>query len=119
MNSGIFNAAVLTVCVDPVVADQIVNAVEQMPWLVTASAFETYISAVRRPYFSPNVKVANAIIAIVDFDGDVDQAVETTKYLHQSFPGKVTVIALAKASDPTLFALGHARGLQRISLQAL
>jgi pilus assembly protein CpaE len=100
--SGIFNAAVLTVCVDPVTAEKIVHGVEQMPWLVTASAFETYISAVRRPYFAPTVKTANAIIAVVDFDSNVEQAIETTKYLQQTFPGKVTVIALAQADEHAL-----------------
>jgi pilus assembly protein CpaE len=79
-----------------------VHAVEQMPWLVTAAGFETYISAVRRPYFAPAIKTANTVIAVVDFDGDSDQAVETTKYLHQNFPGKLTVIALAQVGDPAL-----------------
>jgi hypothetical protein len=56
-----------------------------MPWLVTAAGFETYISASRRPYFAPAIKTANTVIAVVDYDGDSDQAVETTRYLHQSF----------------------------------
>ena len=54
--------------------------------MVTAAGFETYISAARRPYFAPAIKTANTVIAVVDFDGDSDQAVETTKYLHQTFP---------------------------------
>ena len=102
MNSGIHNAAALMVCVDPATAEKMVHGVEQMPWLVTAASFETYISAARRPYFSPAIKTANIVIAVVDFDGDSDQAVETTKYLHQTFPGKLTVIALAQASEPAL-----------------
>jgi len=102
MNSGILNAAALMVCVDPATSEKMIHGVEQMPWMVTAAGFETYISAARRPYFAPAIKTANMVIAVVDYDGDSDQAVETTKYLHQTFPGKLTVIALAQAGDPTL-----------------
>jgi pilus assembly protein CpaE len=102
MNSGILNAAALMVCVDPATSEEIIHGVEQMPWMVTAAGFETYISAARRPYFAPAIKTANTVVAVVDYDGDSDQAVETTKYLHQTFPGKVTVMALAQASDPNL-----------------
>jgi pilus assembly protein CpaE len=102
MNSGILNAAALMVCVDPATAEKMVHGVEQMPWMVTAAGFETYISASRRPYFAPAIKTASTVIAVVDFDGDSDQAVETTKYLHQTFPGKLTVIALAQPGDQAL-----------------
>jgi pilus assembly protein CpaE len=102
ITAGIFNTTVLTVCVDPTTAERIVNSVEQMPWLVSAVNFETYISAVRRPYFAPQIKFANAVIAIVDFDANKEQAMESTRYLQQMFPGKVTVIALAEVKDPAL-----------------
>ena len=99
---SVFQAAVITVCVEPETAERIVEAVERMPWSVSSSNFEAYISAVRRPYFGPQVNVANACIAIVDFDVDPLQAVETTKYLQQLFPGRVTVIALSGSKSPDL-----------------
>jgi len=40
---------------------------------VTAAVFETYISAVRRPYFAPAIKTAKRVIAVVDYDGDSDR----------------------------------------------
>ena len=101
-NTNIFQAAVITVCVEQETAERIVEAIEKMPWAVHASNFEAYISAVRRPYFGPQVNVANACIAIVDFDVDPAQAVETTKYLQQLFPGRVTVIALSGSKNPDL-----------------
>ncbi len=101
-STSIFQAAVITVCVDPETAEQILDAIERMPWAVCPSSFEAYISSVRRPYFSPQVNLANACIAIVDFDADADQAVETTKYLQQLFVGRITVIALSASKSPDL-----------------
>ena len=102
---SIFQAAVITVCVDPDTADRIVEAVERMPWAVHPSSFEAYISAVRRPYFGPQVNVANAVIAVVDFDTDSAQAVETTKY-----PGRITVVALSGSKNPDILLLAMRAG---------
>ncbi len=101
-NAASYDAAVITICVEPETAEQIVQAVEQMPWAVTASSFEAYVSAVRRPYFGPQISAAKACIAIVDFDLNAEQAAETTKYLQQLFAGRLTVIALAESRDPEL-----------------
>jgi pilus assembly protein CpaE len=100
--SGVFSATVITVCVEPEISEQILRAVNQMPWLITSSSFEAYVSATRRPYFGAQTKASNVCIAVVDFDQDPEQAVETTKYLHQMFPGKINVIALAASRDPDL-----------------
>jgi len=108
--SGVFTAAVVTVCLDPDTAERVVQAVEKMPWLVTSSNFEAYISAARRPYIGPQLKAANACIAIVDFDHRPEEAVETTKYLQQVFPGKITVIALAQSREPELLLLAMRGG---------
>jgi pilus assembly protein CpaE len=99
---NVFQAAVITVCVEPETAERIVEAIERMPWVVNSSSFEAYISAVRRPYFGPQVNVANACIAVVDFDVDPAQAVETTRYLQQLFAGRVTVVALSGSKSPDL-----------------
>ena len=99
---GVFSAAVLTVNVDAKTAEQFVEAVEHMPWLVTSSVFEGYVSTSRRPYMGPEVKSANAVIALVDFDGDPDKAVESIKYLQALFAGKLTAIALSNSRSPEL-----------------
>ena len=97
-----YDVAVITICVEAEIAEQMVQAVEAMPWAVTASSFEAYISAVRRPYFGPQISAAKACIAIVDFDLNPEQAVEATAYLQQLFAGRLTVIALAESRDPEL-----------------
>lgn len=104
-NSATYDVAVITVCVDPQTTEEIVQSVETTRWAVTSASFVTYISSVRRPYFGPQVSAAKAIIAIVDFDQDSEQAVETTKYLQAIFAGKVTIVALAESRDPDLLLL--------------
>ena len=110
LESGIVNAAIITVCLDTETAERVVETVEKMPWVVTASHFEAYISAARRPYIGPQLKAANGCIAIVDFDHKPEEAVETTKYLQQLFPGKITVIALAQSREPELLLLAMRGG---------
>lgn len=108
--SGIFTVAVVTVCLDTDTAEHAIQAVEKMNWVVTTSSFEAYISASRRPYIGPQLKSANMCIAIVDFDHRPEEAVETTKYLQQVFPGNLTVIALAQSREPELLLLAMRGG---------
>jgi pilus assembly protein CpaE len=101
-NASTFDVAVITVCVDAATTEEIIQAIESTRWAITSANFETYISAVRRPYLGPQLNAAKCVIAVVDFDADSDQAVETTKYLQSLFLGKITVIALAESRDPEL-----------------
>lgn len=100
--SGITNASIILVRVGPRDAETIQQGLNRMPWIVTSSNFDAYVSSTRRPYFGPQMKTAQAIVAFVDFDDDPEQAVETTKYLGQMFPGKLTVVAMASDLDPDL-----------------
>lgn len=109
-HAGMYDVAVITVCVEAEVAEQMVQAVEKMPWAMAASSFEAYISAVRRPYFGAQISAAKACIAIVDFDLNPEQAVETTAYLQQLFAGRLTVIALAESRDPELLLMAMRGG---------
>ena len=108
--SGIFNAAVITVCLEPEIANTVVETVEKMPWLVSSSSFEAYVSAARRPYIGLQLKSAHGCIAVVDFDQNPEQAVESTKYLQQIFANKITIIALAASHDPDLLLLAMRAG---------
>jgi len=100
--SATFDVAIVTVCADPDTTEAIIQTFEGTLWTVTTASFEAYISSVRRPYFGPQVGAAKIVIAVVDYDADPDQAVETTRYLQTLFVGKVTVMALAESRDPDL-----------------
>ena len=97
-----YDVALITVCVDPDDAYRIAESVERMPWAVASASFDAYINALRRPYFSASISAAKACVAVVDFDLDVAQAIEATKYLQQFFAGRVTVIAVAESRDPDI-----------------
>jgi len=106
----ILDVVVITVCVDSGPADHLVKAVKRMPWLVSSSSFDAYISAARRPSLGLDIKSADACIAIVDFDKNPNQAAETAQYLTQALPGKLTVIALAKDNDPAMLLMAMRAG---------
>jgi len=105
----VFTAGVITICADPRVAEQFVEAVERKPWLLIAANFEGYISAQRRPYISPELKSAHASIALVDFDHDPEQALESIKFLRQVFP-RIMVVALAADRAPELLLMAMRAG---------
>jgi len=69
---------------------------------VTSATFDAYVSSTRRPYFGPQIGASKSVIAIVDFDLDPDQAVESCRYLQAMFAGKVAVMAIAESRDPDL-----------------
>ncbi len=96
------NATVLSVCVDAETMGQILDATEYRNWAVHDAAFDTYISAKRRPHFGEHLKSTDACVAIVDFDHDAEQAVQSTAYLQQVFAGKIVIVALSASSDPQL-----------------
>ena len=118
-NSLVFSAAIFTVSVDPVIAEQAVRVISEMPWLVTSTSFEAYISDDRRPYISPQSKAANACIALVDFDKDRELALETTRYLQHVFGNKATVIALSDALDQGLLLEAMRAGCKEFLLKPL
>lgn len=98
----ILSAVVITVGVQPEFAGRLVELARKMHWEVTASNFDTYISAVRRPSLGSEMKSADLCLAVIDFDGQPEQAAETAQYLTHAFPGRMTIIALAKSDDPAM-----------------
>lgn len=109
-NLGVSSAAILTVGVDPDTSDHLLRAAETMTWVVSGADFEAYISAARRPHITQEVKHAEICIAVVDYDGDPDQAVESTAYLQQLFGSKISVVALSGSQDPALLLLAMRSG---------
>jgi pilus assembly protein CpaE len=94
--------ALLTVCVDPLVAEQLMQSVAAKPWSLECLEFDSYMSPVMRPQLSPEAKNAQALIAVIDFDTDPEQALETTAYLQRSFFGRIAIVSLARNPDAAL-----------------
>jgi pilus assembly protein CpaE len=101
-NSQTLSVALITVSIDADTADKLTQSTVHMPWLLVHAELDGYISATRRPHFSHEVKSANALIAVVDFDADAEQAMETTAHLHQLFFGRIAIVALSSHVDPDL-----------------
>jgi pilus assembly protein CpaE len=101
-NTNILTASIVTVCVDEEAIERVLSAADNISWTLSMADFESYVSAVRRPNISQQIKSANICIAIVDFDKDVDLAVESTSYLQQVFGGRITVVALSKEQKPEM-----------------
>ena len=98
-NAGIPSVALITVGLDAELAEEIAVAVSHMPWQVHRAECESYISASRRPPFSQAVKSAHYCIAVIDFDADMEQAIEAATYIQEMFSGKAALVARSVAED--------------------
>lgn len=94
--------ALLTVCVDQDSAQRLERATESQPWELTHESFDEYVSAMRRPAVSTEVKTADAVLAIIDFDRDSHSAQQTAAFLQQLFFGRVFIAALSSRNDGDL-----------------
>lgn len=92
-NAPIPSVALITVGLDHVLADEIAYSVSTMAWAVHRGDCEGYISAAKRPPFSQLLKSAHYCIAVIDFDQDIDLAIETAAYIQEMFSGKAALVA--------------------------
>jgi len=115
----ILSAVVITVGVDPEFAKRVVELAKKMHWEVTASHFDAYISATRRPSLGSEMKSADLCLAIIDFDKKPEQAAETAQYLTHVFPGRVTIIALAKSDKPAMLLSAMRAGCSEVLYKPL
>ncbi len=109
-NTRIFHTALITICVDDEIAEQIELAAKEMPWAISCAGFDRYISAAKRPLFTHQVRSAETCLVVVDFDKDSEKAIESTRYLQQTLLGKVSVVALSSSNDPELVLLAMRAG---------
>jgi len=101
-NSRTVSAIVLTVALDEKIADTLVTSMEAHAWQVTAAQCDAYVSPARRPSIASQVDSVDTCLAFVNFDRDQQEAIDATRYLHQIFAGRITVIAISKSNDPSL-----------------
>jgi pilus assembly protein CpaE len=101
-SSGAFAVALLTVHVDEETVKQIRQSASHLPWTLVPVDYENYFSTSKLPALTQRAIDAQACVAVVDFDGDPEMALETAEYLRQSFYHKVAILALSSTADPDL-----------------
>ena len=104
------SASIVTVSVGEEQIQGLVEAGESIAWTLSTADFESYISPTRRPNISAQIKQSDICIAVVDFDMNIEQAVESVLYLQQIFSGKVSVVALSKSKDPEVMLVAMRNG---------
>ena len=109
-NSSTLSASIVTVAVGEEQIQGLVEAGQSIAWTLSTADFESYISATRRPNISQQIRLSDICIAVVDFDKNVEQAVESVLYLQQMFAGKVSVVALSKSKDPDVMLVAMRNG---------
>lgn len=113
-NSQTLTMAIVTVCVDRDPTEKIVQAATQLPWAIVHESFDEYVSASRRPAISQEVKAADAVLAVIDFDRDPEGAAETSAYLHQIFAGRFFAAAFSSRTDPDLLLSAMRAGCNEV-----
>ena len=94
--------ALLTVHIDPYTVDQICQAAARMAWTLVPVNYENFFSTARLSSLTQRAVDAQACIAVVDFDEDPRQALQTAECLRQSFFHKIAILAFSSTNDPDL-----------------
>jgi pilus assembly protein CpaE len=94
--------AIFCICADESTVTAAGVAALRVPGAVFAGEFHDYITAERRPQFSPLLKTAGSVVALIDFDRDPELALKTTERLHQTFLKKVSTVGVVRQLDAGL-----------------
>src|SRR5271156_7131681 len=94
--------ALLTVHIDPHTVDQICQAAARMAWTLGPVNYDNFFSTARLSSLTQRAVDAQACIAVVDFDEDPRQALQTAECLRQSFFHKIAILAFSSTNDPDL-----------------
>ena len=87
--------AIFTVCADDAVVEVAGATALTIPGAQFAGGFHDYISADRRPQFSPLLRNALSCVALIDFDTDPDLALETVERLQQIFLNRISIVGVS------------------------
>ena len=94
--------ALFCVCTDDAAALAADEAAAIVPGCVFFGEFRDYITAEKRPQFSPALKNATACVALVDFDADAQMALKTVQRLHQIFLKRISIVGIGSSVDSGL-----------------
>jgi len=90
--------AVFSVCSSGDVVPAAMLAIASVPGSEFVGEFQEYITAERRPQFSPALKNAMGCVALIDCDRDPELGIETMERLQQAAPQRMSLIAVASNS---------------------
>jgi pilus assembly protein CpaE len=91
--------AIFSVCADEAVVNVATAASLQVSGALFAGEFHDYITAEKRPQFSPVLKNADTCVALIDFERDPELALETTERLNQIFLKKISIVGVGTQLD--------------------
>lgn len=94
--------AIFSVCVEEAVVNAATTASFKVPGAHFAGEFRDYITANKRPQFSPSLKNAASCVALIDFDRDPQLALETTERLNHIFLKKISIVGIGSQLDAGL-----------------
>ena len=93
------NQAVFCVSTDESVVAAASASTDKVEGAVFFGEFRDYITADKRPQFSPALRTATACVALVDFDKDPELALQTTHRLQQIFLRRINIVAVGAKLD--------------------
>ena len=91
--------AIFTVCGDDALTNVTTTAASKISGAQFAGGFRDYITADRRPQFSPALRNALSCVALVDFDQDTELALQTVDRLQQIFLNRISTIGIGTQLD--------------------
>lgn len=91
--------AIFSVCADEAAVEVANSAAFKVSGAHFAGEFRDYITAEKRPQFSPLLKNAVSCVALIDFERDAELALETTERLHQIFLNKIAIVGIGSQLD--------------------
>lgn len=94
--------AVFCVCTDDAVSAMTNEAAAEIDGGAFLGEFRDYITAEKRPQFSPLLKNALSCVAVVDFDKDAELALQTAERLQQIFAQRVSIVGVGTSLDASL-----------------
>jgi pilus assembly protein CpaE len=116
----LLDVVMLTIAIDGEVIGKLTKAIAMRAWNVSTFQLDAYISPSRRPSMGPRIRSSAACVAFVDFDRTPEDAAETTRYLTQTFHGKVMIIAVGRnPSSQTILSAMRAGCSEFLSKETL
>ena len=78
------------------------EAAAQVSGCMFFGEFRDYITADRRPQFSPMLKQAKSCVALVDFDKNPELALKTAERLQQIFSQRISIVGVSYSPSASL-----------------